>query len=358
MAREIIMRRRAQRSKSNLSHQDGYRQYRTKDFRAENGKIKMFESIKATHLILKILEAVVNVAPYSTLFQFSPLFEGNRQILHVVLKRNPEETPLTVESKTMLLNILTVLLKEPLNYVHLISPFPSKKTNDAPIDMLIQCFRDHRERGERTGTEMQAKPSVQKDNGASKLPLLIEELEWSVLLCDMRRAIVKLLSFLFMQHGGHVGILTIVRGQQGEETDEEREVLPRLIMLLYSQLELLGVYSESTVNPLRSDEEDGAVRCDLNFQQAKQKVQSRQVQLVKEIFMLLFVLLPTANLEIQVSGVRHIFLSVTTKLMSQQRFDGLRELGELATQMRKVLIASGCLDAKGHGYIVLSLSKL
>uniref|UniRef100_A0A7S0CQT3 Uncharacterized protein n=1 Tax=Amorphochlora amoebiformis TaxID=1561963 RepID=A0A7S0CQT3_9EUKA len=181
-------------------------------------------------------------------------------------------------------------------------------------------------------------------------------------MCQLRLEIVRLLSFAYMQNDGDNRILTQITGSDQEV---ERQVLTRLALLLNSQLEVIEESRNRQCRFFRSfpmevtdpneakknaeknsvDETEWTVRLMMAQQRAEKRLQMRLL-LVREVFSLLYILIPKMNLADQASGSRHLFLSVTTNLINTRIHPELSSLAELATRMQNVLIACGALDLR------------
>jgi len=336
-------------------------------------------SRQTLHQILSILEVLVRSASLDSLPRFSRLWESGA--VHAFLSPS-----IPSAMKILLVSTLTSMLRLPETTRVLVRPWKLNESENvreqdkAPIiDVLLKYLTA------RIATPPPA--PTHTGEGADQEQMAGIRKAWEE-ACTLKLKIVRLLSFMHMQNKGDVDVLMIAKGRE-----YQRQVLPRLAMLLNSQLKTLE--TPEGQNPYeRIDFKDLSARCtpvtaatpDIAvsnlLQSAKQngrrkspkrgahgKISFRgwddliarykhvenerlctlQLRLIKEVYLLLHALIPRANIREQVSGSPHLFLSVTTKLLSQDDFQDYQELKDLeglASQMRGVLIASGTLDLR------------
>ncbi len=133
----------------------------------------------------------------------------------------------------------------------------------------------------------------------------------------LRLAAVRFLAGVLAMHG----VEALTGG--GGAGYPVRQVLPRLVPLLDSELRAL--------NPGPT---------------ASEPKHELALLLVQEVFMLIYALIPRCDLAEQVSGVRQLFLSVTTSFIHEKIHPALRILVDPALNLRKILINSGSLDLR------------
>mmetsp|Transcript_9815 Transcript_9815/g.14749 ORF Transcript_9815/g.14749 Transcript_9815/m.14749 type:complete len:1044 (-) Transcript_9815:133-3264(-) len=272
--------------------------------------------------VLRIIRDLLQGAPKLSISRYTSLAEHS-MIIHCLAQKE------MIFEKMMTLEIFSCLLKETNSIKSFVKPCLKEKS---VLDLLLRF--------------MTVPPETM-------YPVQFCILEFKATHHILRLHTIRFIAYFFMQCGGKTDELTKIQGQQGQAYDTERAVLPRLVTMLNSLLETLEKdhISATTIPRFVLSSKAKAYWKKIwgtepkKEQDLMEKTNLLKIQLIKENFLLIYALISRCNICNQVTGSRHLFLSVTTKLMRDLHPE-LACLVDMACHLRSLLIRTGSLDPR------------